>query len=362
MEQSLRSELTSQILQPPGEDRRIAAFCQALLTTLQAPNENAELLDVIYRISGHSPSYVVNHVLRALQRQLLTYQPDYPRAFISAAVWLEALHEVVQTPAKWRLFKSDLCDRSVQSNVVERYKAIKLAVNLLRPQQGSSLALLDIGCSRNHGLKKLRLNLPFTEVTCAVQSFGTMPSIVLDRLLNEALQVPLQLSACLGMDVVPLTLGQDAAWAKSCSFYPSELLQSRAVAEYDYLDSLRLNGVDFIEADIAVAVPPIGTFDVVILSTFLYQLEPAARHRARQQVAGLLAEDGLIIYQDFSHTNASDSQLEFEANWFSQLFPYRTIIEFASDPGRLYELFRWNNGRCAEWIPGKDLAAALQKR
>ncbi len=363
---SLQQELVDQVLQPPGSDQRIAAFCQALLTILRKAEEYPDLIDCISRTSSESvPSYTVNRLLRAFQRQLMYSEPTYPRAYITEPVWLESITDIFHNVRKFKMFKADLLEKDVQSNVVERYKAAKLVMSLLQNQLGAAPSMLDIGCSRNHGLKKLKLNLPFKPIKCAVKTLGQMPSAFLDRLLNETLQSGLSLSSCTGMDVVPLSVGMDAAWAKSCSFYPSELLHEATVAEYDYLDKLHLRGVNFVEGDIANCQSTLlnsQKFDVIFLSTLLYQLTPDERAKVRRNVTHFLTEDGIIVYQDYSTIDSTDSSLEFENNWFSRVFPYRTIIEFRTGgEQQLYEMFRWSNGRCETWIPGKDLSAILAR-
>lgn len=355
-------ELKNQTLQPPGNDQRIAAFCQAVLLALKIPERYGALIEVLQKMAAGSPSYRINHILRAFQHQLLRDEQAYPRAFTTADVWLESMRQIIQSRSKLARLQDDSLHKQVQSNVVERYKAMKLVMGLLCPSS-DSLHVLDVGCSRNHGLKKVRLNLPFAPMVCGVDAFGTMPMQLLDRLLNDALQAPLLLGPSTGMDMMPFSLGRDAEWAKSCSFYPSELLNEKTVAEYDYLDKISLHGVDFIEGDIRDAEmleEHVSAFDVVILSTFMYQLQSGERTRARQNALRFLAKDGVVIYQDYGHADSSDTLLEFEHSWFSQLFPYRTIVEFPyAEPDRLYELFRWSDGRCSTWIPGKDLTEAL---
>jgi hypothetical protein len=167
-----------------------------------------------------------------------------------------------------------------------------------------------------------------------------------------------------GTDIVPIKYGGDADWARSCSFYPSELKDEHAVREYDFLETFEPGGVLFKPGDFAEHglddEDEDDRFEAVTASTFLYQLAPEKRERARELFRKYLTKQGVIIYQDFVSDSSNPHELEIEEDW-TKPYSYRTMIEFASDDsGRLYEMLRWNNGRCEQWRPGEDIKEILE--
>ena len=365
MHDLLHTELTNQAVLPPGGDKRIAAFSQAILKMVGTPELDTILQMMLTYRTSVSPSYAVNLLLRAFQKQLLVHDSHFPDDFTSVSVWMTAIRALLDdTGIKAALYR-DVLQRETQSNVVERYKAFKLVIGLLQSQLGDGLSVLDVGCSRNHGLKKLKLNLPFKPVSCGVKDSDRLPHALLDSLFNGVLRQPLSLGRCQGSDIVPLAATDGRDWAKSCSFYPSELLNAAAVSEYDYLDSSDIAGVNFAIGDFKAAGMGLHTYaqkyDVITVSTFLYQLSADERVDARRLFKQYLRPGGIIIYQDFVRPSADGQSLEFETNWFDSLFPYRTLLEFGNDiTGQLYEVLRWDNGRCNRWVPGNDMSALLK--
>jgi hypothetical protein len=369
MNTALQTELTNQACLPPAGDIRIAAFCQAILNLMDHPVLDRLIDELIQWQADISPSYAVNLLLRAFQRQLMDSdaEPGYPLYYSSEVAWVGALNRLLAEPLRVETIKHDLRYRQVQSNVVERYKAFKLVINLLQPRLGNAPRILDVGCSRNHGLKKLMLNLPFKPIVCGVSDNEKLPSTLLDALFNGVLLQPTSMRQGVGADVVPIMHDDEAVWAKSCSFYPSELLRHETVTEYDYLDHNAISDVTFEVGDFAnngiSANLGDDKFDVITVSTFMYQLSATQRMHARTLFKSYLSEQGIIVYQDFVRPDNERQQLEFETNWFASIFPYRTIVEFAnSSSGQLYEIFRWSNGRCTSWIPGKDIALVLAEK
>ncbi|HVS58582.1 MAG TPA: hypothetical protein VHD60_02460 [Candidatus Saccharimonadales bacterium] len=360
MSDAFRAELARQAVMPPANDARIAAFSQACLQAIERP-EMVTLEAELDKRTDLMPSYAANLLLRSMQKQLLRTDPTYPFAHTLESAWHESFERLWGDTGTPDELLADIRGRNVQSNVVERYKAFKLVASLLHERLGEEITLMDVGASRNHGLKKLKLDLPFKPVECGVRDHPRFPAALLDTLANGALKQPMKLGHCVGTDVIPLKDGDDAFWAKSCSFYPSELLDEAAIAEYDYLDLTDVHGVSFVEGDFTGAglcSPAAGyeKFDVITASTFLYQLSASKRAHARQLFHGYIAEKGVIIYQDFVRQSSNKRELDFEKNWFAALFPYRTLVEFADDSsGRVYEVLRWSNGRCNLWVPGKDI-------
>lgn len=360
MSDVLRQELSLQAIRPPADDARIASFSQAVLSMLENPYMN-ELESAVDARTQASPSYAANLLLRGVQTQLLKHEPDYPFPFTQETVWRESLQNIFSDQTVFEELIDDILSRNVQSNVVERYKAFKLIIGLFHERFSEEVTMLDVGCSRNHGLKKLHLNLSFKPFVSGLRQTANFPSDLLDVLFNGNLKHQIKLGDCVGSDIVPLRRdGKDAFWAKSCSFYPSELMDKASVSEYDYLEYNEVDGVTFVQGDFTAGglstSPSMDSFDIITASTFLYQLNATQLRRARTLFRDLLSKRGVIMYQDFARPSADRLDLDFESNWFASLYPYRTLIEFADDSsGSVYEVLRFNNGRCAQWVPGKDL-------
>jgi SAM-dependent methyltransferase len=365
MSELLRQELASQAIKPPGKDRIIAAFSQSVLN-MAGVARMAELESVVDSRANITPSYGANLLLRGFQTQLLKSETDYPRLYTTESVWQKAIDNILDDDAAYEQLTKDLTERNVQSNVVERYKAFKLVIGLLHDRLSEEFQMLDVGCSRNHGLKKLKLNLPFRPFMSGFRDTELFPSGLIDVLFNAVNKQSLKLGHSVGTDINPIDNDDgNAFWAKSCSFYPSELLDESAVTEYDYLDHNEVEGVRFIEGDFSAyglkGRPAEKSFDVICASTFMYQLSDEDRVRARSLFRRYLAKDGVIVYQDFVRPSPDDRHLDFERNWFASLFPYRTLIEFEEDKtSTVHEVFRFDGGRCRQWAPGKDLRNILE--
>lgn len=352
---NILAELRQQALDPPASDERIAAFSQAVLGMDESTA--GDMLTIIEDRRFETASYGANLLLRAVQKQLLRVDPEYPAAYDDTEVWEKALDDLVADDSRVAELANDLTHKTTQSNVVERYKAFKLLIELLSPQVGEAPSILDIGCSRNHGLKKLHLNLPFGPIRLGLPGAESRVSgALVDRLANTLIAAPRAYGLSTGMDLTPLAVPGQAEWGRSCSFYPSELLNAEAVAEYDFLEEAHPPGAHFKQGDVLLmAADHTKTYDVVTASTFLYQLSPAQRLAARTALKNAVSDEGLIIYQDFVR-RTGDQNLSFEDSWFARQYPYRTIVEFPhrSEPV-LYEALRWSTGRCKEWVPGRDL-------
>lgn len=361
----LRGELSRQIEKPPGGDSRIAAFSEAALDGLDNTYFGKISKEVLDHRKISAGSYAANLLLRGVQNQLIELDPDYPLSYTDAKSWKKGFDMICNDQINLGKLEYDLGHRNVQSNVVERYKAVKLAAGLMHSRLGDGARILDVACSRNHGLSKLKLNLPFKPITFGSDNSGCMPSLFIDKLVRQTIGQPLSLGRSVGTDLVPISSGEDAVWTRSCSFYPSELLNIAAVTEYDYLDNNQIPGVDFVLGNFASRglndESIEKSFDIVSVSTFLYQLQPEQRLRARELFRENLGRDGIIVYLDFAHPTDDGQNLIFKESWFDELFPYRTLVEFGSDQThRVYELFCWDNGRCNKWVPGKDLKEILE--
>lgn len=362
MAQSLLQEFESQAVNPPGQDERIAAFSQAVLHC-SATTEGTDMLSAVEARRFATASYGANLLLRAVQKQLVRTDASYPYEYDDPEAWSEAFMSLHASADRAAELYRDIADKHTQSNVVERYKACKLTMELLSPWLAATPRLLDVGCSRNHGLKKLHLQLPFKTVQSGIPlTEGILSPVLADRLANRLIASPLALGPSLGMDLTELDSAENAEWARSCSFYPKELLDKKAVAEYDFLDNAEPGSVTFKQGNILDhAEGGDETFDVAIVSTFMYQLTPVERNLARTALRHYVGDKGFIIYQDFTKRDRDGLDLQYEDSWFKSLYSYRTLVEAPAHTGeRIFEVLRWANGRCDQWIPGRDLEALIK--
>jgi hypothetical protein len=362
--ESLRKELTNQSERPPGSDRRIGAFSLAMLSIVKEPKPKSLVDAMTEKRPNVKSSFAANIILRAFQKQLID-TPDYPQAYDEQEVWRESIHNLLGDESTYADIRQDLLERNPQSNVVERYKAFKIIMSLFGNRLGDSPRVLDIGCSRNHGLKKLALDFPFENVGYEGQQ-DKIPNNALGSLIDNALGDQTPLYYGLGTDIIDLGNEATAKWAKSCSFYPSELLDKARVSEYDILDTQPVSNVEFKLGDFSKtgipSLPPEKQFDVITASTVLYQLEEKQREIARKLFRDYLSRNGIIIYQDFAQTDSKRKTLLFKQNWFNAAYSYETILEFGENEGYLSGFLRWDNGRCNKWMPGKDFDEALNKK
>jgi hypothetical protein len=178
----------------------------------------------------------------------------------------------------------------------------------------------------------------------------------------------------MGVDITPLD-ANSLDWVKSCSFYPSELLDEELVREFDTLAlastglspskrlskklySLHPQNLGFYHGDFSddesmsnfLEQSPVEKFHVVTFLTIMHQLSDEERTAMLKRAKDYLHPDGLIIIQDFARVNPdSPNQLEFPPDW--QPYLYRTIVIDPTKPNEgPRELLYWDWGRCEKVV------------
>jgi SAM-dependent methyltransferase len=121
------------------------------------------------------------------------------------------------------------------------------------------------------------------------------------------------------------------------------------------LDRIDVRGVGFQGLDIADKSLDLGDgfFDVVTLSTILYQVSDQDRSLIQEIAKRYIKPEGVVIYQDFAVKDRDDpTRLHFHDTWFNDRFPYHTLVYDPHSPEELQDIFGWENGRCAKMITG----------
>lgn len=358
-------------------DSRIAAYAEAAQESLRKNRTFKETVGyLLTEKKDTSPSHATNLVLRALQKQLMVRDDLYPLGYETPDPWKDAIQEVTEKDSeKYDEFFEDIMTRNIQSNIADRYKAFDLILHLYEERFDPHPTILDVGCSQNQGLKKMSLTdkYPFKDVevvgseadiVAPIKADSRLDHSAFNRLIRRLFSDPFTIGRSLGIDIVPADNPSNARWARSCSFYPSELLNAEKVREYDAIDAANPKNVSFYQGDFSrldhedfVKNAPNERYDLVTFSTVLYQVSPAKRKQMLENARQYVKPDGLIVVQDFVNVNRKDpTRLRFHKNWFKRPFLYTTIIRDPSDAtGEMHEIFRWENGRCKKIKLLKDL-------
>ena len=368
-------ELHTQADERATGDSRIAAFAIAASRSVtQNENFRKTIQELLEFRPDISPNYAVNLTLRALQKQLNreAYRREYPEAYTDPELWGQAITEVTNPTnlAENDEFMWDIMYRHVQSNIAERYKSFVLLMHLMGNRFGENPSILDIGCSQNQGLKRIAFShmLPFTPFQSIIQDGHEAPSLEM-QILNRLVGTPLQLGPSVGIDIMHPRDVSNKEWARSCSFYPSELLIDQRREEYDLLDTAEPPQVGFYAADFSEfdhddfnANSQTTKFDLVTFSTVLYQVsDEGQRQKMLDNARRLLKPHGLIVVQDFATVDPNDkTKMVFHPNWFEHTYLYGTMVIDPLDPtGQVHDVFRWENGRCKRMAAGSDLGRIM---
>jgi hypothetical protein len=368
---------------PPRGDPIIGAYCIALHQIAQTQEYGVVIDNFLEDHPGISPSYAQNKLLRPTQAYELRTNPDYPHGgFDNPNRWLRTFETILDDPENFGNFFID-SRRNVASNVSERYKAIKLIMLTVGERFETAPNILDIGCSQNLGLIRLAASHQRTHdhhkhLDDHAETGSLNTNWIIDATdtssLKRLLSIDAPIGGSVGIDIMNVEDPLVKGWAKSCSFYPSELFDARKVAQYEQLAQSRSEAVSFFRGDFAdfdhaqfQVTYPNKKFGLVTFSTMLYQCSPAERQRMLENAMLYVHPEGVIVIQDFVKTNSSDPhELQFYKNWFARKYRYRTMVLDMREPELGFqELFRWDSGRCEKMKAGRSAArlyiSALQR-
>jgi hypothetical protein len=313
-----------------------------------------------------SPSYAGNLVLRAVHMQRTRQEdPDYPDNRKEVGSWREDISQIVVTDD----FKFDIMVRDVVSTVASRYASLKVVANLLSERQKRPLRIMDIGASRNHGLKMLASDKPFEKPKKIPRGIGM-------RTFGHLLDRPVDAELYVGIDQFVARDEANKEWARACSLPPHEWKNMARVAQYDELEALNVPGLELIQAELGsesfethikeqLEVSKLPEIDIFNLSATIYQMSDKKLSEALDQMKKLMAEGGVILIHDFARVNESNiTNLLFTTEWYNpSIRPFRTIVYDSRYPWHaLTEIFRWTNGRCSEGTAAGLVGALALRR
>lgn len=320
---------------------------------------NREDIDQVRERQAVNASYAGNLALRSVHAALFN-EPGYPETHREQGTWKSDIERCVLEGE----FCEDIWLWDVMSNVESRYATLKVCATLLEERQQRPLRIIDIGSSQGHGGKMIAGNLPFTPPADAKQGQGLAD-------FGSRLERQVVCGEFINVDQVKFSHDIRAQeWAKACSIPPHEKTPER-IEQYDTLDKLTIP--DFVYVQNEIGRPSFleyepgfrGRFDIVFISTALYQMSPGKRELALRQANDILAPGGIIIIQDHVRVSpGNDRGLDFIDHWYNPgALPYRTVLYDSTSPQQgLVEVFRWTTGRCTKGtIPGPKAQRALER-
>lgn len=386
-------ELELGIVEPLAGDERIGAFYQAVLDDVTINGHVRDLIIDVAQSRPHlDPTPLMQLLLRGFQDRLLKLDKNYPMDYTDAGAWKAGMDFVLSKPEHEEVLLYNLMNREVQSNIDNRYRSIQLIVPALRRagRLGREFDIIDFGCSRNHCLKKMAIagdlvDMSFEGVLVGDLVDGEYIQGGAQRqyFINRYLRDTVDMRRGLGIDIIDLNDKASADWARSCSFYPSELVEEKIDTGQDYgglasrrtqyliLDNVNpRNKVRFLHADLldqtaASFKEIVGDMygaELAVASTMLYQHTPEDRNKIIDLMEDSVGPDGFVVVQDFATVDPENpSRLKFYKNW-TQSWRYNTIFKDKKSSGEWQVAFRWDGGRCDKLVISDGTVVASDGR
>lgn len=370
--EGLYEEITFQIVEPQGGDRRIAACNQALQEIFVPDSQLYKIcMGAFARRPDLNPVHANRLLVRSFQRPALRRAHDigFPERHIDVEPWRELQTSVLNDPEMKRRFRRDMYENDVQTNFDERGKALKLLPLLMPERFSHPLRVLELGSGPNHILKKLALNAygaGFNYEPIRVkrpkpgQNLGSVEtdddeftSMKLNTMLATG---RIAVRKFLGIDKDSIKKPSDIEWIRS-QFYTSEYKDPGFLEKFDLIQMSRPANVRFRQVnifdlarsgDLMKQVMQYGPYDFVLFGTFMYQLTQEGLEVAEWVGDKVVdQENGIKVYQDAIDVSPErPDALQLVEHWSP--YTWRTIIEDMRNPGKKQSLFVWKNGRCSE--------------
>lgn len=344
VDQDLVNELHDQAENPPGADLVLGSFYQAIIEMIDNGDSLAILLQEIKKNRPDiTTKHFVNLLYRSYQYIKLKEQDLSFRTFETANKWHPELSRLISNKKDKEQLETLLLTQSTSTTVYQRYTGPYAVISHVF--DGIPISVADLGCGGNYALRGIELQEPFKPI------HDQTPNMTVSKLLLRRIY----LEKGLAIDKEDPDDETVKKWRLACSFYPKELDEMTNVLAFEQ----RLKGsqrVQFLKTDLLTAEWfQREVFDVAILSTILYQLNPEKQQRLIDKAKELLKPEGILIVQDFAAKQPENLQyLTFNESWSGREFGYRTFLTSALTRWNFQEVFQWMGGRCTTVRAGED--------
>lgn len=375
--------LRKHVYSPPNSDVYIASGAEAQLldwelfepVIKEALRFRAEEID-----QPVNPHMFPNLVDRAYWRQAERLDPEnWPRGYENVHSNRMLFRKFLPTPGVEMYeteFFYDISILSIMSNPAERKKPLQALMVLFPERFPEGLNILEVGCSANHILKALEIELQLPDTT--IYGFDKRGYRRRDQLatvaFNGLMSVHPKIGKSLGVDEWPWEKDKKIRdWARVNTNTPAETLapprlvpylgrsaMMTSVEQYQLLDSTNSPNVNFGWLDITSPdlvdrylenAAPVREFDVIFLPTVMQQQSQANRMIIFEQIEKFKKDsNSLIVLQDFVQPNPDNPQeLIFEEDIYESQWTYQTLIWDPKSPEAGWQVaFVHRTGRCNE--------------
>jgi len=342
-------EFEDQAANPPGGDAIIAACYRAVLEMAQNGTAMRPFLERVLAKRDLTPSHFVNLMLRAAQEEMLFVNPHptYPLGFEDQDKWEQELAQMTQ--GEQGNLEQKMLRRETSTTIYQRYLGPRAVMGAVFGNQ--PIRAVDLGCGGNQGLPGIVSGEPFAPVKDRTPQ----------GIFSQWAESPIQIVEAAGLDKNNPYDHDETWWRRACSFYPQQLHLLPKMIELE-TRLAEVKGVRFLQGDLVSLAGgewknQLGTdqYDMVILSTVLYQLNDEQRQNVIKMAEGMANGTGVVVVQDFASKIPGGKGLNFDRSWFGESFGYRTFAKGAITGGEFWEVLQWNNGRCNEVRAGEDL-------
>lgn len=389
--EELQAVLSYQAITPPNDDIYIGTWARATYRMIKDQTLQPVVTPMFewrreYMKAPLDPHLAPSLLFRGVQRQAIKKRgiEDYLSTIKTVEGWVRIYQEILQDTAALDDLQEDLSIRTVQSNIPERYKSLKLLMMLFPERFPEPPRVMDMGCSLNLGLKKIVLSdhFPFHRVE-VLGILGQKQNLEMNlrasQALNSLLAGQIALGASTGIDIWNFAGDKNTeSWALSNSVTPKELKEKPYLyEEMEQLVSTRPPEVSFFwgdvtsEQDMHKFPPPLTLgqlavmagyerknednqekFDVATSYTFKYLLTEEERRQAEKFAQEHITEEALDIEQDFGTiSKANPSQIAYAEDIYATKFQYRTFVRDRTSSPNLQPMFIWETGRCERlWL------------
>lgn len=361
------------------------AWVQALTTDSNLADWYVDCVDFRAAFRPFSDSHAAGMTQKLLQWSLIESPDitDYPIGYDTPAAWQPVIDELASSEELREDFDGRLNAFDPVTSVPERYIGTLIASSLLQSERhhDGDISVLDIGCSRNHGLGWLHaranpkaiweLNRPYPYLR---QSSPTT-QMQLNRLI---LPFATQYGAMYGVDQWPIQDELMRRWFRVCR-NPAEFLDPKIDAQQTMLESyLEQPDVDIEFVHANFATPDLGDipatdhtagldadakFDVITSCTMKYLLKPDERRHVTDNAMNHLADGGIYVETGFCYVDQTANgdhpadQLVYLNDWRNP-FSFEThVLRKGSE--EFETILACDNGRCNTIEPRGILAAYL---